>query len=188
MKRSTTHTIFICGISGVGKTKLIESVIDRFPSAVTWRASEIIGQARKVTDSETLRKLAPGEIQQSQELLLQGFLARRGALPDALVLLDAHSVIDTESGFIDIPVRVIAGLAPSGIIHVSDDVARISERRLADPSRVRPERSLGQLAEYQQRSIALCERYSAALDLPLVEVRSGDWEAFAETIRDLSTS
>jgi adenylate kinase len=188
MNKQDAITILVCGISGVGKTRLLECLTNYFPLSVTWRASEIIGSARNIIDPETLRTLPRGEIQQSQELLIQGFKARREAFPDVLVLLDAHSVIDAERGLVDIPVEIAAHLAPSGIIHVSDDIARILQHRLADTKRVRPMRSIAQLTQYQLRSIASCERYSAALHIPLIEVRSGDMEAFTKAVQQIVTS
>jgi adenylate kinase len=182
-----TPTILVFGVSGVGKTQTLDRVVAQLPGSVTWRASEIIGVARNTLDPEALRKLPLDEIRRSQELLLQGFTERRSASPNLLVLLDAHSVIDTESGLVDIPVEVAARLGPSGIIHVSDDVARILERRLGDQQRVRPARSLGQLEEYQQRSVASSRLYSATLGVPLIEVRSGDRDAFMEAVRRIGT-
>jgi adenylate kinase len=179
-------TILVIGVSGVGKTRTLEGAVARIPESVTWRASEIIGAARDTLDPEELRKLPLNEIRRSQELLVQGFSARRKSSPHLLVLLDAHSVIDTEVGLADIPVEVASGLAPSGIIHVSDDVDRILQRRLYDQHRVRPSRSLEQLCEYQRRSIASCKLYSAILRVPLIEVRSGDIDGFVSAVSGIA--
>lgn len=182
MSQRIGKTILVCGISGVGKTKLLDDVVKLLPSSVVWRASEIIGAARNILDPETLRTLPAGEILQSQLLLVHGFDVQRRAFPDSLVLLDAHSVIDSDNGFIEIPIEVATHFAPSGILHVSDEPSRILERRLADTKRVRPARSLGQLTGYQRRSIAVCEGYSVALNVPLIEIRSGDVDGFTEAI------
>jgi adenylate kinase len=183
MSRRVGQTILVCGISGVGKTTLLDDAIKFLPSAVVWRASEIIGAARNILDPEALRTLPAGEILQSQALLVRGFETQRRAFPDSLVLLDAHSVIDSDNGLIEIPVEVAARFVPSGILHVSDEPARIQERRITDTKRVRPTRSLGQLIEYQRRSIAACGGYSAALNVPLIEVRSGDIDGFTKAIQ-----
>jgi len=188
MSQGTAHTILVCGVSGVGKTRLLEDVIRFLPSAVIWRASGIIGAARNILDPETLRTLPPGEILRSQALLVQGFEAQRRASPRSLVLLDAHSIIDADAGFIEIPVEVAARFMPSGILHVSDEPARILERRLADTKRVRPVRSLAQLTEYQRRSIAACEGYSVALRVPMIEVRSGEGESSTRAIQAIITA
>jgi adenylate kinase len=185
MSQCIGQTILVCGISGVGKTRLLDDVVKLLPSVVVWRASEIIGAARNILDPEALRTLPAGEILQSQVLLVQGFEVQRREFPDSLVLLDAHSVIDSDNGLIEIPIEVAAHFMPTGILHVSDEPARILERRLADTKRVRPARSLGQLTEYQRRSIAVCEGYSVALDVPLIEIRSGDIGGFTKAIRSV---
>ena len=183
MSTPVAHTILVCGISGVGKTRLLNDVLKSLPSAVLWRASEIIGAARNVLDPETLRTLPATEILRSQALLIRGFEALRRAFPNTLVLLDAHSVIDADTGYIEIPVEVVRRFVLSGILHVSDEPARILKRRIADTERVRPVRSLVHLVEYQLRSRAACEGYSAALNVPLIEVRSGEVEASTRAIQ-----
>jgi adenylate kinase len=178
-------TILVCGISGVGKTSLIQVALGKFLAAVTWRASEIIAEARSISDPERLRALPPEEIHRSQEFLVSGFEARRRAFSNEIVILDAHSVIDTDNGLFDVPVDVVKRLRPAGIIHVSDDIERIEERRLIDLDRVRVSRSLAKLQEYQMRSIAVCEGYQAALGVPLLHVRAGHDAAFAKAIQDI---
>jgi adenylate kinase len=166
----------------VGKTRLLESVAPRFPAARVWRASEIIGDMRHLHDPERLRTLPRDEIERSQHLLIQGFALRRQQYPQALVFLDAHSVIDTDDLLVDIPVKIAEALAPTGIVHISDEVERIQERRLADAARARPARTLRQLEEYQRRSLAACERFATAVNVLLLDVRSGDTAALTEAI------
>jgi adenylate kinase len=185
MSECTGCTIFVCGISGVGKTHLIRAVLGQLKDALTWRASEMIAEARQVFDPEQLRTLAPTELQQSQELLVAGFATRRRMFTNELVLLDAHSVIDTNEGLFDIPVVIVARLKTTGIIHVTDEPGRIYERRSADRERVRPSRSVAQLEVYQSRSIANCESYCSMLHVPLTLVHAGDENAFERTIRGI---
>src|SRR5258705_10790450 len=116
MIASSGVTILVCGISGVGKTSLIQSSTKDFPNALRWRASDIIAQAREMSDPERLRLLPPLELLRSQELLVEGFRAHRELFPSELVILDAHSVIDTDEGFFQVPVEVVSRLSPSGIV------------------------------------------------------------------------
>jgi adenylate kinase len=182
MKDTSGPTIFVCGIAGVGKTYLVRAATSALPGAISWSAGEIIGQARRVADPETLRTLPADDLVGSQELLIGGFQARRREAPSPLVLLDAHSVIDTDRGLFEIPVDVIRRLAPSGLMHVEDNAQAILERRLADHGRPRPVRSLSELVEYQNRSVRCCQHYRDALRIPLVVVRSGDVEIFVKSV------
>jgi len=177
-------TVVVCGIAGVGKSSLISSALAQFPMATSWRASEIIGVARGIEDPEMLRALPANEILLNQELLVKGYRELRRTYPDVLVLLDAHSIVDSESGLIEIPSVVVGELGPVCIIHIYDNVDRILERRLADKGRTRPARSPEQLSEYQQRSIAACDRYSESLHVPVAHISSGDVEGFAKVIRE----
>lgn len=178
-------TILVCGVSGVGKTHLINRTLSHIPHAVALRASEIIGSVRQNDDAEALRRLPRDELERSQEMLVQGFRQYRETHPEVLVILDAHSVIDrgeTEPVLFDIPVHVIARLVPSGIIFIEDSAEHIAKRRLSDRSRARPPRSPEQLGTYQTRSLAVCESYQRALGVPLVRVRSGDEFAFIRAV------
>jgi adenylate kinase len=175
-------TILVFGISGVGKTSLIQSSVKDFPNALRWRASDIISQAREMSDPERLRLLPPAELMRSQELLVEGFRARRKLSPSELVILDAHSVIDTDEGFFEVPLAVVSELRPTGIVYVASEATQIASQRTSDRSRVRPTRSPTQLAEYQARSIQACEHYSEALEIPLIRVGVGNSADFAHAI------
>lgn len=183
---SRTVTVLVCGISGVGKTRLISKVLDRFPDALTWRAGEIVGDARKTFDAERLRTLPSSEIARSQELLVDGFARRAGLKAGHTVILDAHAVLDTDEGLYDIPVDVICRLAPSCLVHVEDDVAQIASRRQADASRQRPRRTWEQLGEYQERSIRVCTEFASVLGISLSRIRSGDESSLAAAISSVS--
>jgi adenylate kinase len=181
-------TILVFGISGVGKTRLIALAKDRLAPVLTWRASEIIGEARQISKSEDLRCLPVNELQASQELLVSGFMLRRRANPNALVILDAHSVIDADTGLVEIAIDVVERLYPAGLIHVGDTAERIQQRRDADVTRPRPGRTVAELIRYQESSLEMCGRYSEALQVPLIEVISGDEEAFVSAVESITRS
>jgi adenylate kinase len=180
-------TILVFGISGVGKTRLIARAKDQLMPVLTWRASEMIGEARQISNSEDLRRLPVNQLLASQELLVRGFEVRRRSNPDALVILDAHSVIDADGGLVEIAIDVVARLHPAGLIHVGDTAAHIQQRRDADIARPRPVRNAAELEHYQERSLDMCRRYSEALLVPLIEVISGDEQAFIRAIRRIVT-
>ena len=183
MKSRHGLTILVFGISGVGKTRLIQQTRERLLPVLTWRASEMIGEARKISDGEALRRLPVDELQASQELLVSGFEIRRRASPDQLVIVDAHSVIDADSGLFEIAIDIVSRLYPAGFIHVGDAAERIWQRRDADTARPRPLRSVAELSHYQERSVEACRRYRDALQVPLIEVMSGDDQGFIDAVR-----
>jgi adenylate kinase len=178
------RVVFVCGISGVGKTHLIRQVLPELPEAVSWTASEIIGEARQNADPEYLRTLPAQELVRSQELLVRGFRARLDTTAAALVLLDGHTVLDTDEGFFDIDVAVIRRLDPTALIHVEDHVAHILERRTADARKPRPARTAQQLDDYQDRSRAVCARFAQTLNRPLLTIYSDDAVGFLAAVAE----
>ena len=186
MSPDLSQTLIVCGISGVGKTHQIRSVIEQLPDAVTWSASEIIGEARQNSDPEYLRLLPTDELAQSQEMLVHGFTQRVQTIGHRLVLLDAHCVLDIDTGMFDISTDVMRRLGPLGFIHLEDQVERILERRTRDSKR-RPTRTLDQLHLYQERSRAVCKAFGATLGKPVLEVRSSGNADFLKAIQTLIT-
>ena len=178
--------IVVCGISGVGKSWRVAEAMTSLPRAVTWTASEIIGAERENHDTEYLRSLPTDEINRSQEMLVAGFERRLNAQDCDLVLLDAHSVIDSAAGFHDIPVDVFRRLKPSGFVHLSDSVEAIHQRRRNDHKKLRPQRTLVELKVYQDRSLGNCRRYGAELSVPVAELYAIDAEAFLSALRRLA--
>lgn len=145
MNPDLPRTVVVCGISGVGKTHLIRAAIERLPDAVTWSASEIIGEARQNTDSEYLRSLPEDELSRSQEMLVHGFARRAHGVRNYLVLLDAHCVLEVDTGMFDIPGEIMRRLSPLGFIQLDDQVERILERRTRDTKK-RPPKDGGSTA------------------------------------------
>jgi adenylate kinase len=188
MKALQGLTILVFGISGVGKTRLIALAKDQLEPVLTWRASEIIGEARRISNGEDLRRLPVNELRASQELLVRGFAERRHANPSALVILDAHSVIDAEVGLVEIATDVVKRLSPAGLIHVGDTAERVKQRREVDVARPRPRRTVVELVRYQERSIEMSRRYSDTLQIPLIEVISGDEQAFIRAVGSIIRS
>jgi adenylate kinase len=178
--------IVVCGISGVGKTWRVAEALRSLPRALTWTASEIIGTERQNQDTEYLRSLPTDEINRSQEMLVAGFERRLNAQDCDLVLLDAHSVIDSAAGFHDIPVDVFRRLKPSGFVHLSDSVEAIHQRRRNDHKKQRPQRTLVELEVYQYRSLGNCRHYGAELSVSVAELHAIDTEAFLTALRRLA--
>jgi adenylate kinase len=185
MRESAPKTVFVCGVAGVGKTHLINRVIAKCPTAVTYRASAIIQEARRVADPDALRSLPIDEIAASQELLIGGLSRLRDHCTAALLVLDGHSVIDSEDGFFDVTVETMKRLRVHSIVHLEDSVERIKQRRDMDTTRERPRRSLEQLAAYQSRSLRMCQSYQSELSIPLTRCRTGDEAELANLLSQL---
>jgi adenylate kinase len=157
--------------------------VARLPDTATLRASEIIGEARQNRDPEYLRTLPSDEILQSQELLVRGFAARIVLVNQRLILLDAHSVIDSGSGYVDMPMEVFGRLGADAFIHVEDDPIAIRDRRLRDSTKRRPVRTVAQLSEYQARSVKVCTEIAGGLSKRVYRIKSGDVVELERAVR-----
>jgi adenylate kinase len=181
-----TRIIFIAGVSGVGKSRLLQSWASAHSEARVLSAGRIIGEARERLDPEFLRALSTEELTRSQQLLVAGFEQMRTTLTADLIVLDGHVLIERPSGeFYEIPTQTFCELGVHGIVHLENDVATIVGRRIGDSKRARPLRSAEELGAYQQASRVRAQRVADELGVWL-RVQSSDDAAALEQV--LATS
>lgn len=176
--------VAVIGISGVGKTTLLESFIQRHPSVVTVSASDLLKRKLSVNDSEELRTASSAAVKSNQDRLVQAFDDFKRSTPHAHILFDGHAIIDNDEGVVTIPTEIYKALTPDLIIFVEDDPNLIASRRDADSSRLRPSRSPQQLEDHQTLALNTSIEYGRNLSIPCEIVRSGDGDAF-ENVLDM---
>lgn len=176
--QQSLKVVLVCGVAGVGKTSLIRDFVAGRPWAVTLSAGTIIAEARRISDPERLRTLPSNELERSQQLLVEGFSRILPTVAASLLLLDAHTVIDGNDGLYCVPFDVFERLKLDGVIHVEAQSAVIWERRRLDTQRVRPQRSVSDLAEYQRLSAERACQISSRLSTWIGHIEAGDQEQF----------
>jgi adenylate kinase len=166
----------VTGLSGVGKTWLLQHVMKMVPGKLL-SASRLIEQELNRSRSEPVRHddLRTLDITTNQEALVMGF-ARAAEHVDGLVVLDAHVVIDTPNGLEFVPYYVFSKLTPSLFIFINDNPQAILQRRLRDGARSRPFRDVEDLARQQSQALAAAGQIAADLSLPFYITPAGDVE------------
>lgn len=164
----------IVGISGVGKTRLLEKVSAVLPvkvlSASTLIRESIAEAEGQLTPQDHLRARS---IYDNQVSLLEAF--KRNVKPsDNLVILDAHVVIDTPDGLVRIGTDVFRAINPDFVVFVKGEPRRILRNRQRDASRMRPERSISSLTRQQEFAIVVAREVATELSIPIHFVMSGD--------------
>ena len=177
--------IGVFGVSGVGKTFLISGFVRDNPEFIHVQASSLIKTALKNSKltSENLRSLNPSGILENQGLLAAAFATTRENYPDKFVLLDAHSVIDSDNGLIHVSCNDIAGLRLSHLVFLRDSPESIISRRAKDAERLRPNRTQEQIAHYQSAALDQCQSYARQLQMPLNLVSPDDSEGFSIALK-----
>lgn len=174
--RTSSLAFGVFGISGVGKTSLIARAVKRHHTYFHVQASELIkaGLEDPTLSSDLLQKLGRDKIIDNQSILVRMFENVKKSNPDKLVVLDAHSVIDTGDQIILIPVAIICDLQLDHLIFMRDLPDRIVSRREQDRRRARPKRTISQIASLQDQALDLCQEYASQLRLPLNVVSAED--------------
>jgi adenylate kinase len=181
------HVIAVFGISGVGKSTLITEALKNVPDSAHLQASDLIksGLADQTMSSEMLRRSSSAKVRSNQDIMLEGFWRRVQAQPCRRIVFDGHLLIDTDDELVRIPQEVIAGLRPSLMVHVEDDIAKIAARRAQDSQRRRPARSEETLQGHQRLSRNLCETYASALGCEMLICRPDEVVSFIDLLKAL---
>jgi adenylate kinase len=172
------HITAVFGISGVGKSWLIGQLLEKH-DLVHVQASVLMREAKakllnRSVDSEELRT---GKVVDNQAMLIEAFEALR-LEENRDIIFDGHNLIDSDQGFVEIPIEVIKALKPSSIVVIVDDPDAIAARRAADTGRVRPARKAAELQNYQDLVIRIARDHAARLQIPFTKIRSGAMEDF----------
>jgi len=181
---SNVHDItVIAGLSGVGKTFVIEKLIRESGSYLHLSAGSLIKKRLANLDRDRLRELEKGSILANQYLMIEQFKEELNTINSRFsIIFDAHMVIDNDHELIEIPYEIFERLSPVRIIFLTDEAEKILERRKFDSSRKRPIRSIPEIIEQQNRSIIIAEKYSLRLSIPFIEIKSGDIQALSNVI------
>ena len=167
--------VVIAGISGVGKSYVINQLKEDSSHYVNFSAGTLIKKRRSNMARDQLRLLDQEGIMQNQFLLIEQLIEEVNAVPkEKTILFDAHMLIDTDDGVVEIPLDIFSKINPARFIYLYEDPETISERRARDVSRQRPIRTLDELGSQQDRSLLLVEKYAEQLDVPVATVAASD--------------
>jgi adenylate kinase len=180
----------IFGISGVGKTTLIDSMIGKRSNWIRVSAGSLIQEQRPSVGRDSLRKLPLDGLQKNQEAIVIGLHRMRETTTAELILFDGHILVDNGVQLFEVPRDVIARLQLDALVFVEESPREIRGRRSGDPQRVRATRSLEEIAEEQSRARSIEMSYAQALEIAVSIFESHQAEeltAFLENILITST-
>lgn len=165
----------IVGVSGVGKTFLINKLIKNDSQFIHFSAGSLIQKRLSVINRDRLRLLSGNQILQNQYAMLEQFNIELQLLPiPRHVLFDAHMIIDSGIDLIEIPFEIFRGLSPCRIVFLHDDPKFIVERRNLDVTRDRPEKTVFDISQQQARSKELAVELCNYLSVPLISVSESE--------------
>lgn len=164
----------LVGISGVGKSALLKMLGERV-EFTHLQASEIIkGEKRRLENVEvSSEELRLGRIDDNQALLVSGFSKLTRGI-SGLIVLDAHMLIDTSAGLVEIPPSVFDQCNVSRFVVLKEEPKIIAERRAKDANRKRPVISKSELTDHQNLTIQTALRAGKTLGVPVDVIASGN--------------
>ena len=180
--------IALVGLSGVGKSTLLHALREHI-AFQHLQASVLIRATRETLTSAPVAAddLRHADITDNQALLIEGFKIARSA-DASLVVLDGHTVVDTPLGLVEIAPEVFGALGVSSFIFVVDDAEVIFQRRRADKSRERPDRSPKELDHQQTQALLATFRAARALCVPLHIFSTGHVDQIRDVMAKASHS
>jgi adenylate kinase len=176
------NVIAVFGISGVGKSTLIEGFIKDHPEYTHIQAGTLIRQALKNVPRDKLRIADTDTIIKNQYLLIDEFWKEVKEHSYSSIIFDGHSIIDTDTTVVEVPADIIKSLKPCKIIFIEDDPQQITNRRTQDTSRNRPDLSADNVKDHQEKARNQAVIYASQIGIPFFQIQSGQLSAFAHCI------
>ncbi|WP_264606398.1 ATP-binding protein [Sphingobium sp. B2D3C] len=178
-----SRRVALLGLSGVGKTTLLNRLSDKL-AFTHLEASRLIKaeQARRSVAAQSSEALRTGPVLDNQALLVAGFQHEARSI-DGAIVFDGHSVIDGGNGLIEIPADVFAALELDAICILQAAPAEILLRRQGDSARLRPVRSEEALAEHQEKATKVARAIAEQLNVPFALLGNADETKLAALIR-----
>ena len=178
-----TRRIALLGLSGVGKSTLVERLAEELP-VLHLQASALIKaeQAYRAQNPDSSEVLRTGAVLSNQELMIAAF-HRETANVILPVVFDGHSIIDGMDGLIKIPAAVFLSLNLDAICFLSAEPGTIFDRRKNDGTRPRPERDAATLAEHQRIARETARDIAGEIGCKFVEISHADLEQLEGIIR-----
>lgn len=174
-----TEIIAIFGLSGVGKSTLINHFIKNSPEWAHLQAGQLIKAELKNVDHDKLRLEGNEAILKNQYLMIDAFWKEIDTKQLSKVIFDGHSIIDSGGDILDIPVDVIQALKPKKLLFIKVSPSTIFTRRANDNSRNRPALSEEQIEEQQNRALRQVEVYGKSLSVPVEILESPEQDGLS---------
>ena len=182
--------IVIVGIPGVGKTSLVERIVemlkaDQHKACVHSYGTMMMAQATDdgVSDRDSLRRLPVSE----QKALQKKAASKIAELTDDVIFIDTHAFISTKEGFYPgLPNHVIEILEPTHFIAISARPEEIYNRRMKDDTRNRDKISIEALKKelaVQDAMLSSCSVLSGS-PMKVILNNEGKIEEAAQNVID----
>jgi adenylate kinase len=169
MSKPQFNLTLIAGLSGVGKTFIINEIMRGDSKFIHFSAGYLIKKRRQNVSHDELRLLDSNEILQNQHLLIDQLNIEKIAIDSGVhILFDAHMIIDTDNELVEIPFEIFDKLTPSRMVFLHAVPKIILERRVNDTSRVRPVKTIAEIQSQQDRSGRLAQEYCNKLSIEFI--------------------
>ena len=178
------QVVIVTGISGVGKTWLLERVAQMLPAQVLSAGRLIAEEQSLQTDLQVpYDDLRARDIDANQKVLAKAF-KRRLDIDASIVLLDAHILVDTPLGLKFIACGVFVDIRPTMFLFIEDEPEQIQRYRSEDPSRCRPTRDAKALAMQQEQAKSSAKDIATELCVPFHVLKAGDVEGVVQLLQE----
>lgn len=168
------RTIALAGLSGAGKTTILQAV-SKETGAVHLSASslikeQILFEGGRESSPEGLRA---GNISNNQLLLSRAFQRQTMAI-ERHTVLDCHTVIDTPTGLQELSASVFEALGLTDFAFLFVEPWLLAQRRRNDIARNRPERTEEEIRSQQKAALQVGRNVASLIGVPFAVLTDND--------------
>lgn len=172
--------IFVIGLSGVGKTSIIQRFVEENSDYLHLEASKIIKQVTGIQVLEKIRLLPKNKIIENQDILIKELSKYKNSFDK--IILDGHLLINNSQELIPIPIDTIRKILPNRMILIEGNANDILLHRKNDLYKTRPNQLLVEIEEEQLELQKIAVKYCDELNIRLDIVNFEDYSRFRQIL------
>ena len=170
--------VVVVGIPGVGKSTVVDRLVDGYPGARLVTFGTVMLQEAKAKkwarDRDQLRRLPVGKQKRLQKVAATAI----SRMKEKVVVVDTHLFIRTNEGFWPgLPFDVVRAMQPTHLVLVEASPEDVARRRSVDSSRKRDEVTAEGLAQELQLARGFLTVASTLTGAPMLIVTNAEGKA-----------
>ncbi|NCO04301.1 MAG: AAA family ATPase [Alphaproteobacteria bacterium] len=166
--------VAVLGVSGVGKTTIINNFVSNYPLWLHIEAGKLLSNALPEIPYDALKDLSDDAIIKNQFLIIDAFNKIVCQTEFKNIIFNGHMIIEKKNNYLLLPCSILSDIGIDEIIHIKEKPQTILKFKLSDDSRDRVYLTEEIIRKIQEKSIAHARECSMKLNIPFKITKGED--------------